>query len=337
MKQKKAKATKRKPFNEILDLKTLTAKRWAIKMPSEKALKLELIRVLWDLVQKEGVKSDRAAYKRIIEVTSGISDVTLRRYKSSGFKNVVDSKLKDKGFLISVINKSSKKVIHTFACTVGKLIEFNLGNVPGAVTPLLDQNKVLAIRNQDLLDQEGEEVSFDKIHEKARDIATKYAGGLFNIKEACTLCNVRYLDWLRWCISDEYVRQLYKEAHFSALFLNQSRQLTLIDNHLIILLQRGYTETVSTVYEKITTPAAPEGIMVPKAEKRIRKDLALTDLARAKAIILHQNDIDDAGGSDDKFEKMSLEELDSWLKNNDVKLRKVAKGRKDLDDDPEEK
>ena len=314
-----------------LSVEWLKSNEFTISLPEEKPFRIRIISILYHQIQGKGP----FRLKTILEVISGIELRTLQRYRkeTAGFTTNNPDHGKEKqntNFEIMVCDRAGKSRAG-FLYTLNQLTHLDYSKSPQAKT-LLDISVVDSLRNQELEKPMVKvERTESQTEDAARSICQRFAMGLYTIVECCETNGTTYIEFLQWVYVNDIVRQMFREANAMAVFANQSRQVTLVDNAIFAALQRGHTESSVTTYIKKVTPDHPLGIMVESGKKIIKKQFSPVELATLKALYARTSLTDDLVPVEE-FAGWSAEQLDEYISDQSAKLIEARRAQDDSEE-----
>lgn len=149
-----------------------------------------------------------------------------------------------------------------------------------------------------------------------------FATGLITITEACERNGMTYIQFIEVITTSEYCRVIYEKAVRYANMLQNSRQLTLVDNMIIQLLASGQHVTETTTFEKIIVPGQLEPKWIEKRKQRTVKQILPNELITMKLMLLKSYMVSslEQGG---EFGTYTEAELMDYIAKNNVELQKM--------------
>ena len=147
-----------------------------------------------------------------------------------------------------------------------------------------------------------------------------YATGLITITEACERHGLTYLQFVEVITTSDHCNNIYQKASRYANMLQNSRQLTLVDNMIIQLLTTGTHVTETTTFEKYIVPGQLEPKWVEKRKQRTVRQLHPNELITLKMLLM-KSFIMDATEEGSEFSTMSESELMDYVVKNNQKLQ----------------
>lgn len=149
-----------------------------------------------------------------------------------------------------------------------------------------------------------------------------FATGLITITEACERQGLPYLQFVDIISRSDAMRELYEQAVRIANSIQNSRQLTLVDQRLINLLSSGKHETEVIGYEKHIIPGQLEPRWIEKRKTITRRDLTPTELLMAKAMLVKSVMLSSVGADSD-LSGLSESELLEYILSNYPELQRT--------------
>lgn len=224
-----------------------------------------------------------------------------------------------------LIGKStdSGNQIFDFTVTISELQTLKFSKSQTAQPMHLNVKRVMNIRKEQIESAEREKEStpdrIENIEEVALKICEDYAAGIYTITECCDTYGINYLIWVEWIQKNMYIRTVYEEATQIAAMLNQSRQLTMLDNIILGLLSKGVYEEKVIQYDKVFAPGSLEPQFVEKGYTIRKRDLSIGELSALK-IMLSRNLIKLPQGQAEDFGGMSEAELVQYISSNGMEI-----------------
>lgn len=166
--------------------------------------------------------------------------------------------------------------------------------------------------------------SVDSMEELVVRLCEDFATGLITITEACERHGLTYLQFVEVITKSSHCQMIYEKASRYANMLQNSRQLTLVDNMIIQLLTTGQHVTVETKFEKYIVPGKLEPVWKEKYKTKKVRQLTPNELITLKMLLVKSVAFGTMEESSE-FASMSEEELmDYIVKNNDELQRGLS-------------
>lgn len=162
----------------------------------------------------------------------------------------------------------------------------------------------------------GEEVQVTE--ELVLSICQTFADGTMTINEACAKFGVTYLRLVEMLAKSEYCMTMYEEANRIHKALQNSRQLGLLDNRIIEILERGtYVENVIH-YKKVMIPGQLEPKWIEDKKTNRTRDLSIGEIITLKAILMRGSSLSGRNAGDEFTHMSDKELLEYAARNGDV-------------------
>lgn len=253
---------------------------------------------------------------------------TVYRWLSSGFQfeKMYPSQFKkyeqglpasaSEAFRVRVLTRGkSPKVVGELEATIPALEEVVLEKVQSPKG--INVSKVLEKREQ-MLEAPPAPVVFNEEAEMEKLIVRlceDFATGLITITEACDRHGLPYLQFVDIISRSDAMREVYEQACRIANSIQNSRQLTLVDQRLISLLASGKHETEVISYERHIIPGQLEPRWIEKRKTITKRDLTPTELLMAKAMLVKSAALSSSGIETDLSGLTEAELLEYILRN----------------------
>lgn len=198
---------------------------------------------------------------------------------------------------------------------------------------IISVQKAMDIRDDILKKDQAKQRTFEsvnEIEEVALNICQTFASGRITIYEACTMFDVAWLDFFKWVIGMEAVRQMYEDAVKVAKFVSESQVYSVSINMMLERLKSGYTTNTDIVWDAIWVNG--EKRFVEKAKRTNTREITLSELIRVIATLKNESGVPAIDG--DEFNSMSDTEL--WDYVQEIRGRTSMKKLNKDNSDPDE-
>lgn len=324
-------ATHKIEITKAINPNWLFDNEYTVVLPKNMVHRVRLLGILWNNTTEDNTM---ARIRKLLGVVEGIKERTFMKIKKFNFeftettvgkKIFNDEKLleeyKSQSFTVEVRENASNLIRYHFRVNLNKAEEFNIPKPE----PVLDPNKVVAIRKAELEKPASIEIKSDEQKEDvARSICETVATGMFSIIEACDRYNVKYLEFAQWYATNEFIKQMYVEAMLMAKFFNASRQTSQVDKIINELLQSGKTKTETTSYTKVYNPMNPEGLWVEDKKQIVERQIDEKGLVMLKQMV---KDIQAPSFGMDEFDTMPEDELSGMVDELKARINKKLSNR----------
>lgn len=163
--------------------------------------------------------------------------------------------------------------------------------------------------------------SIDSMEELVVKLCEDYATGLITITEACERHGITYLQFIEVINKSSHCQMIYEKASRIANMLQNSRQLTLVDNMIIQLLTSGQHVTVETRFDKYIVPGKIEPVWKEKSKVKKVRQLTPNELITLKMLLTKSSTFGTMEESSE-FATMTEEELMDFIVKNNEDLQK---------------
>lgn len=284
-----------------------------------------------------------AKVKKILAVYANVKERTIHTYANNQFEHsrILSEKLKAqyKKNIVQINTNELRVVVKDRAGQVKYEYRTTLEKISGLTIREVKQdeglkfNKVLK-RREELLEKLEPQVPIElqTIEDIAQKICYDYAAGVLTIVECCARYGINYITWAEWIQKSPYIQGIFSQAVQIANVLNQSKQLSMADNQIAKLLNKGYYEQEVTQMKLVTLPGrtTPEWQEVSKT--KTKRDLTLNELSTLKSM-LYTNYITGTN-PEQEFSDKSEEEIIEFLETKGVVAR--PSGKNSVENNPPE-
>jgi len=297
------------------NIEWLVANQYYIELPSEVVSKIVVLGYLSRMIKSGN------AIQVILGITKGASPTQLYEYqKNKWFVNgskINKLKLLENTLLqLNIRDKKTDKLTGNVLKVLHREIMVN------ADSHVISVQKALDIREELVKEEEAKERKFEsvnEIEEIALNICQMFASGRINIYEACARYNVSYLEFFKWVIGMDSVRQMYEDAVRVAKFVTESQVYTITANLMLDRLKNGYTSATDIVYGTLWVNG--EKRFIETGKRTSTREITISELIRVIATL--KNDAGVPASDIDDFSNLSDQEL--WDYINEIRGRVATK------------
>ncbi|RUP42321.1 MAG: hypothetical protein EKK63_01710 [Acinetobacter sp.] len=273
--------------------------------------------------QQQGNMNRMTKVRTIVSCFENVKERTLHTYVGKGF----DSKVICSAKVLAFFNKNVKKISEEPLILVLKdratgevhgQVETTLSKLNSITVKSSDDKKPLDIKKivtnrEELLEKAAlpVEMTIETIEDIGKRVCEVFATGAVSIIGACEKCGVDYFQWSNWLQKSTYLQGIHQQAMSIALTLNQSRHLSMLDNQISKLLDRGYYEEETFSFKAVIVAGQIEPTYTPVGKTIKRRDLSLGEMRELKRMLIDTM----IGGlqSKDEFASMTDEELVHYI------------------------
>jgi len=261
------------------------------------------------------------------QITKGISQTQLYSYKRGNWSVPGNkyNKLKLLENEILHLNIKDRKTDKLTGYTL-TLVHKELMAEPESKT--ISVQRAVEIREELVNEEEKKRRTFssvNEIEEVALNICQMFASGRITIYEACARFDVSYLDFFKWVIGMDPVKQMYEDSVAVAKFVTESQIYTVSANMILERLKIGYTTVTDIVYDTLWVNGQKE--FTEKAKRTTTREISLSEMIRV--ISLLKNVTGAPSIDQDDFSDMSDDDLFNYIK--EVRARVGTKRSKESD------
>jgi hypothetical protein len=252
------------------------------------------------------------------EITKGISQTQLYAYRKNNF-SVSGGKINQLKLLENTLLKLNIKDRQTDRSTGHTLTILHRELMEESESRTISIQKAKEIRENLIKEEEQKTRKFNsvnEIEEVALNICQMFASGLISIYESCSRYGVSYLEFFKWVIGMETVREMYEDAVRVAKFVTESQIYTVTANMVLERLKAGYTSSTDIVWDAIWVMG--KKVFVEKAKRTNTREITISELIRVIVTLKNESGIPAIDGDD--FSAMSDNELFDHIKEMSTRI-----------------
>lgn len=311
-----------------LDYNWLIDNGLRVVLPKTIDFRMKILKYLYDTSGSADVKVyDRFA--RVQSVVDKIGTRTLEKYRAKKWANsqIKGRKARERektanpqeDFDVCMIDIKDE-VKYTCVFTLKGIEDlYSKAKPKEPYKPLLNIQNIATKRQQELerpmLVEPENEMEREAM---AKKICEMYATGLHHIAECCNYYGIKHHDFVAWLFTNEVVRVMYMEAVAVHRFIHASEIEKMVYDQIKTVLSVGHVVNETSNFERILTPANPEGIMFEKSKNVTTRQLSPVELS--KMLFMMKTAPMQGGGGGDMFDSMTADEIQGWIDDNRDKL-----------------